>query len=137
VDEGAGLAGAEAERWGMRRIPPFVRGLLIIALVAGVIVVLDQERALTTASTLLRFAFYLAIAFVLYMLWRDFGRREISLWPRRPQVVFYASVALLLADLAWYFATPLGGRDLLAFFLVLAAGVYAAIHTWREQHRYS
>jgi hypothetical protein len=121
----------------VRKIPPFVRGLLIIALIAAVIVVLDQERALTTASTLLRFAFYLAIAFVLYLLWRDFGRREISLWPRRPQVVFYGAVALLLADLAWYFATPLGGRNLLVFFLVFAAGIYAAIHTWRDQHRYS
>ena len=97
---------------------------------------LDQERSLTTASTLLRFGFYLAIAFAGYMLWRDFGRREIALWPRRPQSVFYGAVALLLVDLGWYFATPLGGRDLLAFLLVAVAAVYAAIRTWRDQHRY-
>lgn len=120
----------------MRNISPFVRGLAIIAIIAGAIVALDQERALTTASTLIRFAFYLAIAFVGYMLWRDFGRREISMWSRRPQWVFYGAIALLLIDLGWYFATPLGGRDLLAFLLVAAAGVYAAIFTWREQHRY-
>ena len=111
--------------------------MLIIALIAAAIVVLDQERSLTTASTLLRFGFYLAIAFAVYMLWRDFGRREIALWPRRPQSVFYGAVALLLVDLGWYFATPLGGRDLLAFLLVAAAAVYAAIRTWRDQHRYS
>jgi hypothetical protein len=111
--------------------------MLIIAVIAGAIVVLDQERSLTTASTLLRFAFYLAIAFAGYMLWRDFGRREIALWPRRQQWVFYGAVALLLVDLGWYFATPLGGRDLLAFLLVAIAAVYAAIRTWREQHRYS
>ena len=121
----------------MRRIPPFVRGLIIIPLIAGVIVVLDQERSLTTAGTLIRFGFYLAIAFAAYMLWRDFGRREIALWPKRPQWVFYGAVGLLLVDLGWYFATPLGGRDLLAFFLVAAAAVYAAVRTWREQHRYS
>jgi peptidoglycan/LPS O-acetylase OafA/YrhL len=120
----------------MRRIPPFARGMLIIALIAGAIVVLDQERSLTTASTLLRFGFYLAIAFAAYMLWRDFGRREISLWPRRQQWVFYSAVALLLVDLGWYFATPLNGRDLLAFILVAAACIYAGIRTWRDQHRY-
>ena len=45
----------------MNRIPPFWRGMAIIALIAGVIVVLDQERSLTTASTLVRFGFYIAI----------------------------------------------------------------------------
>ena len=121
----------------MRRVPPFVRGLVIIGLIAATIVVLDQERSLTTASTLVRFGFYLAIAFAGYMLWRDFGRREIALWPRRPQWVFYGAIALLLVDLGWYFATPLGGRDLLAFFVVVAASIYASVRTWREQHRYS
>jgi peptidoglycan/LPS O-acetylase OafA/YrhL len=121
----------------MRRIPPFARGLLIIAVIAAAIVVLDQERSLTTASTLLRFGFYLAIAFAAYLVWRDFGRREIALWPRRPQWVFYGAVALLLVDLGWYFATPLSGRDLLAFLLVAAAAVYAGVRTWRDQHRYS
>jgi hypothetical protein len=111
--------------------------MAIIALIAATIVVLDQERSLTTAATLVRFGFYIAIAFALYLLWRDFGRREISLWPRRQQIVFYAAVALLLVDFGWYFATPLGGRDLLVFFLVAAACVYAGVRTWRDQHRYS
>ncbi|HUK43729.1 MAG TPA: hypothetical protein VLV28_00390 [Gaiellaceae bacterium] len=121
----------------MNRISPFWRGMALIAIVAGLIVVLDQERSLTTASTLLRFAFYIAIAFAAYLLWRDFGRREISLWPQRQQWVFYGAVALFLVDLGWYFATPLGGRDLLAFFVVGAACIYACVRTWRDQHRYS
>ena len=121
----------------MRRISPFWRGMAIIALIAGVIVVLDQERSLTTASTLVRFGFYIAIAFAAYLMWRDFGRREIELWPRRQQWVFYSAVALFLVDLGWYFATPLSGRDLLAFFLVAAACVYTGVRTWRDQHRYS
>jgi hypothetical protein len=121
----------------MSRIPPFVRGMAVIAVIAAGIVVLDQEQSLTTAATLIRFGFYLAIAFVAYMLWRDFGRREIALWPARQQVVFYAAVGLFLVDLGWYFATPLGGTDLLAFLVVAAACIYAAVRTWREQHRYS
>jgi hypothetical protein len=111
--------------------------MAIIALIAGAIVVLDQERSLTTASTLVRFGFYIAIAFAAYLMWRDFGKREIELWPRRQQIVFYAAVGLALVDLGWYFATPLAGPELLVFFAVLAACVYTCVRTWREQHRYA
>ena len=125
----------------MSRISPFARGMAIIAVIAILIVVLDKETALITAGLLISVAFYLAIAFVAYMLWRDFGRREISMWPTRQQRVFYGAVALFLLDAAWYFTAmwtgPLRGPDLLAFFLVAGACVYAAIRTWREQKRYS
>jgi hypothetical protein len=121
----------------VKRISPFVRGMAILVLLAIVIVAFNQEASLATASTLLRFAFYIVIAIVAYLLWRDFGRREISLWPQRQQRVFYGAVALFLVDLGWFFAVSLGGRDLLAFILVAAACVYAAVRTWREQNRYS
>jgi len=121
----------------MSRVPPFVRGMIVIALIAGAVVVLNKETALDTASTLVRFGFYVAIAVAAYLFWRDFGRREISLWPARQQRVFYGAIALFLVDLGWYFATPLTGRDLLAFFVAAAACIYAAVRTWREQHRYS
>jgi hypothetical protein len=120
----------------MRRIPPFVRNLGILALIALGIVLLNLESSLITASLLLRVAFFLAIAFVAYMLWRDFGRREITLWPRRAQWVFYGAVALLVVDLGWFFVGSLNGPDALVFFLVAAACVYAGIRTWRDQHRY-
>jgi amino acid transporter len=118
-------------------ISPFVRNLAILALISAVIMVLNLETSLVTAAILLRFAFFVAIAFVAYMLWRDFGRREIELWPRRSQWVFYCAVGLFVVDLAWFFVTPLRGLDALAFFLVAGACVYAALRTWREQHRYS
>jgi len=115
---------------------PFLRNLGILALISLVIVVLNLETSLATASVLLRVAFFLAIAFVAYMLWRDFGRREIELWPRRAQWVFYGAVALFVVDLAWFFLVSLSGPDALAFFVVAAACVYAAVRTWRGQHRY-
>jgi hypothetical protein len=122
------------------RISPFVRGMTIIAVLAVVIVVLDQETALVTAGLLLSVAFYFAIAFVAYMLWRDFGRREISMWPARQQWVFYGAVGLFVIDAGWYFAgrftSPLTGPDLLAFFLVAAGCAYACFRTWRDQKRY-
>jgi small-conductance mechanosensitive channel len=115
---------------------PFVRNLGILALLALAIVLLNLETSLVTASLLLQVAFFLAIAFVAYMLWRDFGRREIELWPRRAQWVFYGSIALLVVDLGWFFLVSLSGLNALAFFLVAGACVYAAFRTWREQHRY-
>jgi hypothetical protein len=111
--------------------------MAIIALIALAIVLLNQQTSLATASTLVRFGFYLAIAFGAYMLWRDFGRREIGIWPPLQQRVFYGAVALFLVDLGWYFAVSPGGRNLLAFLVVAAACVYAAVRTWREQKRYS
>src|SRR3954452_461844 len=118
------------------RISPLVRNLAILALISLVIMVLNLETSLVTASILLRVAFFLAIAFVAYMLWRDFGRREIELWPRRAQWVFYGAVGLLVIDIGWFFLTPLRGLDALAFFLVAGACGFAAFRTWREQHRY-
>jgi hypothetical protein len=120
----------------MRRIPPFARGMLVIAVIAALIVVLNLETSLTTAGLLVRVAFFLAIAFVVYMLWRDFGRREIGLWPSRAQWVFYGAAALFAVDIGWYFVQGVSGPDALVFFLVAAACIYAGVRTWRDQHRY-
>ena len=50
---------------------------------------------------------------------------------RAPPLAWQLTLAfLLLVDLGWYFATPLSGRDLLAFLLVAVAAVYAGIRTW-------
>ena len=121
----------------MNRISPFVRGMLILAAIAAVIVVLNLETSLTTAGLLVRVAFFLAIALVAYTLWRDFGRREISLWPGRAQWVFYGAVGLFVVDLGWYFVHGVSGPDALVFFLVAAACIYAAVRTWRDQRTYS
>jgi hypothetical protein len=119
------------------RLSPLVRGLLILAAISLVIVVLNLETALVTANVLLSIGFFLAIAFGAYLLWRDFGRREITMWPTRAQYVFYGAIVLALVDLGWYFLGSLSGRDALAFFVVLAVCLYAAVSTWRRQHSYS
>jgi hypothetical protein len=121
----------------MNRISPFVRGMAIIAVIALAIVVLNLQTSLSTAAALVRVAFFLAIAFTCYMLWRDFGRREIGLWPQRAQQVFYAAIALFLVDAGWFFVSSLSGPDALAFFVVAGACIFAAVKTWRDQHRYS
>ena len=119
------------------RISPFVRGMLTIAAIALVVVVLNLETALSTAGLLVRLAFFLAIAFVVYMYWRDFGRREIGVWQARQQWVFYGAAALLVVDVGWWVVAGVSGLNALVCFLVAGACVYAAVRTWREQRRYS
>jgi amino acid transporter len=112
---------------------PFVRNLAILAAVALAVVLLNQETALVTAATLLRFAFFIVIGVVAYFYWRDFGRREIESWPARSSRVFYAAAALLVLDIGWYAAIGITGRDILAFLVVAAICVYVGVKTWREQ----
>lgn len=117
----------------MRNLSPFVRNLLILALVALVVVVANLEIALATVGALLRIAFFIAIAVVAYFFWRDFGRREIETWPARAAWVFYAAIGLFVCDLGWWLFGHPQGPNALAFFLVAGACIYAAIRTWREQ----
>jgi len=118
------------------RIDPFIRNLAILAVVALLIVVLNQETALVTAATLLRFAFFIVIGVVAYFFWRDFGRREIETWPAHASRIFYAAVGLLVLDIGWYAVVGVSGRDALAFFVVLGICLYVGIRTWREQKTY-
>ena len=116
---------------------PFWRNLGILAAVAAAIVVLNAETALATASVLLRVAFFLVVAVVLYMFWRDVARHEISTWPDRQTRVFYAAVALLIVDAGWWIVRSPQGRNALISIAVAAIGVYVGFTTWREQKRYS
>ena len=112
---------------------PFVRNLAILAAVALAIVLLNQETALVTAATLLRFAFFIVIGVVAYFFWRDIGRHEIETWPTRSSRVFYAAVALLVADVGWWVVVGVTGRDVLAALVVGAICIYVGVTTWRER----
>lgn len=120
----------------MNRLSPFVRNLLIVAIVALAIVLLNLEVALATVGTILRIAFLIALAVVAYFVWRDFGRREIDLWPARNQWVFYCAVGLFVVDAGWWLLAALSGRDALAAILVAVACAYAGVRTWRDRQRY-
>jgi hypothetical protein len=118
------------------RINPTVRGFAIIVLIAGVITLLNLEVALNSLLLIARIAFFLAIAFFLYLLWRD-RRDEIGTWATRSRVVFYGAVALALANIGASFSTyPDGGLELLVFVAVFVACGYALWRTWRQEHTY-
>lgn len=115
---------------------PTVRGFLIIALVALTVVVLSLQSVLATVGGLLRIAFFLAIAFFVFLLWRE-RRSDIEAWQDRSRNVFYGAVILAVVDIGAYIGLRPNGRDAFAFFLVLGACVYAAVRVWRDEHRYS
>jgi hypothetical protein len=113
-----------------------VRGLLIVALVALVVVVLQLQATLDALAILLRIAFFIAIAVVLYLLWRDRLRWEIDTWDRRPRWVFYGAVLLIVLDLGVFFWAGASGPGAAAFVLVLIVCGYAMFRTWRDQRTY-
>ncbi len=115
---------------------PTIRGFGIIILVTLVVVVLSLEPVLATVGGLLRIAFFLAIAFFLFLLWRE-KRGDIETWSDRSRTVFYAAVVLAVVDVGAFIGLRPSGRDALAFFLVLLACAYAVVRTWREEHTYS
>ena len=113
-----------------------LRGFLIIGLIALVVVVLSLEPVLATVGGLLRIAFFLAIAFFLFLIWRE-KRGDIEAWQDRSRNVFYAAVVLAVVDIGALIGLGASGRDALAFFLVLGACAYALFRVWREEHSYS
>ena len=112
---------------------PTLRGFLIILVVAAVVFALSLQTALISLLALARIAFFLAIAFFIYLMWRE-RRGEISLWSRRAQVVFYGSALLIVVDVGVYFLRGASGIDALAFVLVLVLSGYAMFRTWRQEH---
>ena len=121
-----------------RELNPTVRGLVIVALIAAIVVALSLQPTLTALYLLVRIAFFLAIAFFIYLVWRE-RRGDINRWSTRSRTVFYGAAGLLVADLALFFwpGYSLAGLDAIAFVLVLAAGGYAMFRVWRDEHTYA
>jgi hypothetical protein len=119
-----------------RDINPTLRGFLVIALIAAVIVVLQLEQTLAALFLIARIAFFLAIAYFLFLMWRD-RREEISMWSARSRAVFYGSALLMVVNVAARFFVPVGnGLSLLAFLAVFACGGFAMWRVWRDEHSY-
>jgi small-conductance mechanosensitive channel len=118
------------------RMNPTLRGFLIIVAIVGLIVVFQLEATLSALLIIARIAFLLAIAFFVYLMWRE-RREEIGAWPQRAQVVFYGAALLAVADLCAVIYGGAHGLQVLAFVGVLAASGFALWRTWRDQHTYS
>jgi predicted MFS family arabinose efflux permease len=118
------------------RIPPLARGLGIVALIAVVVIVLSLEPVLATVGGILRIAFFLAVAFFLFLVWRE-RRGDLEAWSDWSRRVFYAAIGLAVVAIGMALGYGLPeSRDALALVLVLAACVFAVVRVWRREHRY-
>ena len=122
----------------MSRINPTLRGLAIIILIAVVITVLNLQNTVTSLILIAQVAFFLAIAFFLFLLWRD-RREEISMWGARSRVVFYGAVVLAVVNVGVWMLTeyPSGGLQTLSAVGVLVACGYSLWRVWRQEHTYT
>jgi hypothetical protein len=109
--------------------------MALIALVSVVIVALSLEESLVTAGALLRVAFFLAIAFFLFLLWRE-RRSDIETWSTLSQRTFYGAIVLAVVDVGAVLGLRPTGADAIVFFVVLACCGWAIVRVWRREHRY-
>ena len=114
---------------------PTLRGFLIIGLIALVVVVLNLYTAVIAIGMLLRIAFFLAIAFFIYLFWRE-RRGEIETWSPRERIVLYGSALLILAAVGLYFWHGWPGYEQLGFIGVVACSGLAMWRVWRNRHSY-
>jgi hypothetical protein len=114
---------------------PTIRGFAIIALIALVVVALSLQATLVSLFLLARIAFFLAIAFFIYLVWRE-RRSDIAVWPRRAYVAFYGAALVMVVAVGYYILNGASGPDGAAFLVILGVCAFAMWRVWREQHHY-
>ena len=121
----------------MSRINPTLRAFAILLLIAIGIWALQLQTAVISLLLIARIAFFLAIAFFLFLLWRE-RRGEISMWPGSSQAVFYGAVGLAVANIGAAILAPYpqGSLEVLVFIFVLVACGYSLWRVWRREHTY-
>jgi hypothetical protein len=116
-------------------IPPLVRGLALVAIVAAIVIVLSLQSVLATVGGLVRIAFFLAVAFFLFLLWRE-RRGDLEAWSDWNRKVFYAAIVLAVVDVGMLVGLRPSGEDAFAFFVVLGACGWVVLRAWRAEHQY-
>ena len=114
---------------------PTLRGFLAIAAVALLVMVLNLYVALASLFVIARIAFFLAIAFFLYLFWRD-RKGMIETWPGHARLAFYGGALVILAALALYFTIGASGLEALALLASIGLAGFAMWRAWKSQHTY-
>ena len=114
---------------------PTLRGFLIIAAIAILIILLNFRTTLESLLVIARIVFILAIAFFVYLLWRE-RRQEIEVWPTRAKAAFYGAAAIIAVDVVVWSLWGAYGMQAVAFLLVLVLCGFAMFRVWRDQRTY-
>jgi small-conductance mechanosensitive channel len=114
---------------------PTLRGFLVIGAIALAVVVLNLYNVLASLAILVRIAFLLAIAFFVFLVWRE-RREEIATWAVHARVALYGAAILIAFDLLIFGFWGASGLGAVAFLLVLVICGYAGFRAWRSQHTY-
>jgi hypothetical protein len=114
---------------------PTLRGFLIIALIVLVVIVLNLYVTLAALYAIAGIAFFLAIAFFVYLLYRE-RRQEIAVWPVHARLALYGGALTIVIALGGYFVGHPSGLDALAFLIVLGLCGFAMWRAWRDQRTY-
>ena len=117
------------------RMNPTLRGFLIIVLIAGIVVLLQLQTTLVALLLIARIVFVLAIAFFVYLMWRE-RREEIGQWPLRARIVFYGAALLAVTDLGLNWYGGASGGQVAAFLAILVLCGFAMWRVWRDMHSY-
>jgi hypothetical protein len=114
---------------------PTLRGFLIIGVIAAVVVALSLQPTLAALYLLAQIAFVLAIAFFVFLMWRE-RRDEISVWPRRAFAAFYGGAILAVVTFGYYILQGASGLDAVAFLVILGLCGFSMWRVWKDQHTY-
>ena len=117
------------------RMNPTLRGFLIIAAIALTVIVLNLYVALTSLFLLAQIAFFLAIAFFIYLLWRE-RRDDIGVWPIRAKFAFYGGALLIVVAIGAFILDRPAGFAAIAFLATVVLSGFAMWRIWRAQHTY-
>ena len=114
-----------------------LRAFGVLVLIAAVVTALQIGAGLEIILVFLQILFLLAIAYVLFMLWRR-RREEIAQWSLRSRLVFYGGAALAVAAVGLAFSPwfPNSGLETIVFLAALVGGVFAMWRVWRDEHTY-
>jgi hypothetical protein len=114
---------------------PTLRGFLIIGLIALIVVVLNLYTALASLMAIARIAFLLAIAFFVYLVWRE-RREEISAWPGRARFAFYGGALVIVATIGSFILFGASGAAAAGGLLAIVLSGFAMFRVWRDQRTY-
>ena len=118
-------------------VSPSLRAFAILVLIAAAITVFQLGFGLVVIIQFLQILFLVAIAYVLFVLWRR-HREEIAMWSTRSRVVFYGGAALAIAAVGLAFTPwfPQSGLETVVGIGAVAAGVFGMWRVWRDEHTF-